>query len=99
MILAGRIWNRQLATYLPCEQVRDFGVPRNGFNLTGLWIFPKGMLFARGVTRNRYGEGGVAALRVSSNNHGFLRGVGRQGSQRLFAAVFQNERNCLAQVG
>jgi hypothetical protein len=45
LTLAGRVWNRQPATDLPRQQVGDFGVARNGFHVTGLWILPKGMFF------------------------------------------------------
>ena len=45
LTLAGRVGNGQPATDLPRQQVRDFGVARNGFHVTGLWILPKGMFF------------------------------------------------------
>ena len=35
----------QPAADLPRQQVRDFGVGRDGFQVTGLWILPKGMFF------------------------------------------------------
>ena len=52
-------------------------MPGDGFNVTGLRIFPKSVLFAlAAVERNRSCEGTGEALRVSSNNHRFLAGVG-----------------------
>jgi len=39
-----------------------------------------------------------ATSRVSSDNYGFLPGVGRQSSQGFFAPVLKNQGNGLAQV-
>ena len=51
-------------------------MPGNGLNVTRLWVFPKRMLFALAAQHAAVGgEGGVEALRASSNNHGFLPGV------------------------
>src|SRR5438552_18116315 len=43
------------------------------------------------TTRNRIAEGAGEAPRVSSNNHGFLPGVGGQSTKRFLAPVLKNQ--------
>ena len=46
MRLAGRVWNRQFTADPSRQNVRDFGVARNGLRVAGPGVLPQRVFFA-----------------------------------------------------